>query len=480
MLKVPSDKDTFTLLYLLALIIMVVITATIVLPRNSVLAEEGKGVTVEGIEKRGVDLWTKRGCRSKYHFNDLLQLHIKSERDGYLTVFDLMADGEVQILYPNKYHQDNFIKGGKKYSIPARNDNFRLRIGPPKGADRLLAVVTEDDRRLIEEQYSQFAQAFPKLNSSREKVVRQVSKGVSVIPKEKWWAADSCTICVEESCKLEENEWWVLVIGIADYMNKPFKYGGRTYRFNDLNYTVNDAKAMEEVIGVDPKRVKTILNSEASYETIKNAIHEWLGQADKEDSALLYFSGHGANQPDTNGDEPDKWDEVLVPYDYPRAEKFITDDEINKWLKGLRAEEVVFIADSCHSGSSHKAVRTFYRPEGAKLVNPLQDSIGQDLANPKDVNSKGAGGKEGTIIALEASKPNQNAQENSRFKHGVFTNFLIEGWEGAADENGDSKISLKELFKYTRKKVYNFTNQRQEPICDGCKEGGSIYLAELR
>ena len=33
------------------------------------------------------------------------------------------------------------------------------------------------------------------------------------------------------------------------------------------------------------------------------------------DTVLVYYSGHGSQWPDLNGDEPDRVDEAIVPYD---------------------------------------------------------------------------------------------------------------------------------------------------------------------
>jgi hypothetical protein len=70
------------------------------------------------------------------------------------------------------------------------------------------------------------------------------------------------------------------------------------------------------------------------------------------DTLIFYYSGHGANVNDRNGDETDKKDEVLIPLDYEKN-GFITDD----WLYQNMASRIpngvkLFgFTDCCHSGT---------------------------------------------------------------------------------------------------------------------------------
>lgn len=72
---------------------------------------------------------------------------------------------------------------------------------------------------------------------------------------------------------------------------------------------------------------------------------------------VFYFSGHGSQTADLNGDEGDGDDETLVAYD-SRSDKGrdIVDDEIAEWLDELKqhAKNISVIIDSCHSGSATK------------------------------------------------------------------------------------------------------------------------------
>jgi uncharacterized caspase-like protein len=66
-------------------------------------------------------------------------------------------------------------------------------------------------------------------------------------------------------------------------------------------------------------------------------------------------------------------------------------------------------------------------------------------------------------VVLTASGPDQAAQESADFGHGVFTYYLLEGLNGAADLNGDGDIDVNEAYAYVSEKVSQATRDRQIP-----------------
>lgn len=63
----------------------------------------------------------------------------------------------------------------------------------------------------------------------------------------------------------------------------------------------------------------------------------------------FHYSGHGSQIRDTNADETDKLDEVIVPLDYQKN-GFIVDDEIFNIIKNSKCRTVMLF-DSCHNAS---------------------------------------------------------------------------------------------------------------------------------
>ena len=67
---------------------------------------------------------------------------------------------------------------------------------------------------------------------------------------------------------------------------------------------------------------------------------------------MFYFSGHGSQQINYNGDEIDGYDETFCPMEY-QTEGIILDDEISETIvrplpPGVKLHAII---DACHSGT---------------------------------------------------------------------------------------------------------------------------------
>jgi len=82
------------------------------------------------------------GARQVWKKGEKLFVHFCSDRDSFLNLFHIDCDGRIQLLFPNQWHQDSFIKGGQTYTIPAPDMNFDFTVKPPFGVDIIMAVAT--------------------------------------------------------------------------------------------------------------------------------------------------------------------------------------------------------------------------------------------------------------------------------------------------------------------------------------------------
>merc|ERR1712038_970534 len=73
----------------------------------------------------------------------------------------------------------------------------------------------------------------------------------------------------------------------------------------------------------------------------------------KGDVLFFHFSGHGAQLPDRTGVERDGYNETLVPCDFHRGARHVTDDEV--WSAIVRplpsGVRLTAVMDCCHSGT---------------------------------------------------------------------------------------------------------------------------------
>ena len=157
-----------------------------------------------------------------------------------------------------------------------------------------------------------------------------------------------------------------LLIGVNDYEH-----------VNPLSGCLNDVELMGRILteryGFDGSRVARVIDPHYRRDDILAAFDAFVTAAQRDDMVLIYYSGHGSQAPDRDGDEPDDMDETIVPRDSGRGaepNRDITDDEINSVVQALtaRGADVTFIFDSCHSGSA-----TRWRPAraAARVDGPM-------------------------------------------------------------------------------------------------------------
>ena len=155
----------------------------------------------------------------------------------------------------------------------------------------------------------------------------------------------------DKSLYYSPGERYSLVIGVSKHKNPT----------NNLNYAHKDAVDFQDALikygRFEKDNVKLLINQNATRENIRKSMEGWLkGKIKKNDLVIIFFSGHGTQIPDTDGDEDDGLDECLIPYDYDNADfsSVITDDIFAYWIRNLESEKVMIIFDNCYSGGAAK------------------------------------------------------------------------------------------------------------------------------
>jgi hypothetical protein len=132
-----------------------------------------------------------------------------------------------------------------------------------------------------------------------------------------------------------------LHIGINDYPGTG----------SDLSGCVNDANDWREYLESLDYKATSYLDGEATKSNMHEAISRIVGDTDRDDIAVITYSGHGTWVPDEDGDERDNRDEALCPHDINQG-NILTDDELYEiFCERKRGARIIFISDSCHSGT---------------------------------------------------------------------------------------------------------------------------------
>jgi hypothetical protein len=199
--------------------------------------------------------------------------------------------------------------------------------------------------------------------------------------------------------------------------------------------------------------VKILLNQLSS--TVSESIDEFFDQKKPDDLLVIYFSGHGVR------------DELGALYLAVKntirsrlRSTAIKSDYIREVMDQSRSKRQVLILDCCNSGAY---------AQGTKAA--LGVSIGTASA------FEGGYGR----IILTASDSTQFAWEGDKVigetDNSLFTHYLVEGLEGEADQDGDGRITVDELYDYAYEKV-RFATPKQTPSKFSSKQQGEIVLRQ--
>ena len=253
-----------------------------------------------------------------------------------------------------------------------------------------------------------------------------------------------------------------LLIGIDAYRN-----------VSPLVGPVNDAKAMQAFVtkdlGFTTSDVRALLDAEATRANILREIEEWLIDGTRPgDEVFLFFSGHGFQQPDANGDEPDRFDETLVPVDaFVRDDEtvsgMIADDEMGALLSRLAGRRVTVVVDACHSGTSDRIsvvgeewryVKSPRRPDGAPLrLGAVKASATTGApAAEAFLSTKGPELRGADVTVWAAVEAHQKALIDEEVRGAplsVFTRRFLSGIRDAeADADANGIVTRSELYGY--------------------------------
>jgi hypothetical protein len=165
----------------------------------------------------------RRSADPRSAFNSL-QLEIGTDTDAYITVIDVDAEGNVNLLFPNSYQRPDFypagfVKAGKMILLPdslqtGNRAGFHWDIAAPTGIDTIRVFGTTN-RRLAERirravQTSGHADAemaiilgrpltLLQINNLKRELFGSITNGTTAVPDQlPDWSAASATITVEQ------------------------------------------------------------------------------------------------------------------------------------------------------------------------------------------------------------------------------------------------------------------------------------------
>ena len=250
-----------------------------------------------------------------------------------------------------------------------------------------------------------------------------------------------CVARLGDAVEAGEGRSWAILVGAQNY-----------HRATNLRFTVNDVEQLAKTLenhGSYPtesilKMVDTAPNErfQPLCASMKAELPRWLAKPGPEDLVLVYFTGHGFR---------DKKDGklYLAPLDFDTRQPAKTGVAI-QWLRAqlakCPAKIKLLIIDSCHAGSE----------KGENSESITAKELGATFRDMRDV------------VTVASSTDDQKSQMWPEMKQSLFSFWLNQGLKGHADGDGNSKVTIDEIFRYVHRHVTETAQQvfgvSQEPV----------------
>ena len=246
---------------------------------------------------------------------------------------------------------------------------------------------------------------------------------------------------------------FALLVGITDYSRDGLP---------KLQGCLNDVRDMRQELiadfGFKPENILTLTNAQATRAGIASAFRAQLhdnAQKNPGGTFLFYYSGHGFQTPDLNGDEKledpnDTQDETFMAWDADLIDDDV--DELCRETRGVKdfTGSLTVILDSCHSGTATRGALGDGKPNVKSAQATYQPSPETPLrALPIAANPAG-----GTLTAFSGCLPSQSSEEKlfpvadapgakgapGNDYHGVLTYYLLQSMKAATQSTTNSQI----------------------------------------
>lgn len=212
---------------------------------------------------------------------------------------------------------------------------------------------------------------------------------------------------------------FVVAVGLGDYLYPQVA--------PSLPCSVNDAKSMAHFFhDYNNSSVFMLLNANATRSHILQVLKKEFSKSGPDDEIIFVFSGHGVQG-------------GLTCYETKDMESIITYNEIQNIMKNAKARRKIILAMACYSG-------------GLNLSN---NSRSPETSKRKTDKT--------SVLIYTSSRPDEVSWEKTTMKNSFFIKRVLEGFRGAADKNGDKKVTARELFNYVNPWVMRDTFNEQHP-----------------
>ena len=106
-------------------------------------------------------------------------------------MLDVMPNGNIVVIFPNKFHRDNFIEAGVTYQVPSPDYGFEFKVTGPAGLERIKAIVTLNKVALLKLDLEDGFHSVKKETTRGTRAIQALFKQVGSVGSSAWSEAYS-------------------------------------------------------------------------------------------------------------------------------------------------------------------------------------------------------------------------------------------------------------------------------------------------
>ena len=106
-------------------------------------------------------------------------------------MLDVSPNGNITVIFPNKFRRDNFIEAGVTHQVPSPDYGFEFEVTGPAGLERIKAIVTLNKVSLLKLDLENGFHSLEKETTRGTRAIQALSKQVDSVGNTAWSEAYS-------------------------------------------------------------------------------------------------------------------------------------------------------------------------------------------------------------------------------------------------------------------------------------------------
>lgn len=145
-LALPSPSTRTAPALIPGLALLLTLGMILALPTPSAAGDRAEIQKIRVVRDVDVEVWTDKREGARYCVGEEIEIYFRTNRDAWVAIVDFDTRGRAHRIFPNRFDQEHFVRGGKTYRLPV--DGYSFEVEGPPGREVVTAIASTDRREL--------------------------------------------------------------------------------------------------------------------------------------------------------------------------------------------------------------------------------------------------------------------------------------------------------------------------------------------